>query len=71
MTKAEHYPPSDEAVQRIVQSVRLARQPIVDADLNTIGYELLYRAADADHVARIGNSNQATASTVLLSLIHI
>ncbi|MFO7808206.1 EAL and HDOD domain-containing protein [Guyparkeria sp.] len=67
----DHNPPNDEAVQRIVQSVRLARQPIVDADLNTIGYELLYRAADADQVARVGNSNQATASTVLNALSEI
>ncbi|HER19468.1 MAG TPA: HDOD domain-containing protein, partial [Chromatiales bacterium] len=60
-------PPAD----RIVQSVRLARQPIVDADLKTIGYELLFRATDADQVARIGNSNQATASTVLNALSEI
>lgn len=60
-----------ERLDRVVQSVRLARQPIVDVDLKTIGYELLYRAADADHVARIGNSNQATASTVLNALSEI
>ncbi len=64
-------PPDDGTLQRIVQSVRLARQPIVDADLNTIGYELLYRAADADQVARVGNSNQATASIVLNALSEI
>ncbi|KTG16516.1 MULTISPECIES: HDOD domain-containing protein [unclassified Guyparkeria] len=71
MGQAEHNPGRDEAAERIVQSVRLARQPIVDADLKTIGYELLYRAADADQVARIGNSNQATASTVLNALSEI
>ncbi|MFP4463439.1 MAG: EAL and HDOD domain-containing protein [Guyparkeria sp.] len=71
MAQADHDTPEDEAAQRIVQSVRLARQPIVDADLNTVGYELLYRAADADQVARIGNSNQATASIVLNALSEI
>ncbi|MCL7743379.1 HDOD domain-containing protein [Guyparkeria hydrothermalis] len=69
--QAEQNPGRDEAAERIVQSVRLARQPIVDADLKTIGYELLYRAADSDQVARIGNSNQATASTVLNALSEI
>ncbi len=62
---------AQERLDEVVQSVRLARQPIVDVDLNTIGYELLYRAADADRVARIGNSNQATASTVLNALSEI
>ena len=71
MGQAEHNPGRDESAERIVQSVRLARQPIVDADLKTIGYELLYRAADADQVARVGNSNQATASTVLNALSEI
>lgn len=69
--QAERNTGPDETAELIVQSVRLARQPIVDADLKTIGYELLYRAADADQVARISNSNQATASTVLNALSEI
>ena len=71
MRKVEQSKDPNESAERIVQSVRLARQPIVDADLKTVGYELLYRAADADQVARIGNSNQATASTVLNALSEI
>lgn len=71
MTPSSDDRSAGERLDRVVQSVRLARQPIVDVDLNTIGYELLYRAADADHVARIGNSNQATASTVLNALSEI
>ncbi len=71
MSPSSDAPSAGERLDRVVQSVRLARQPIVDVDLNTMGYELLYRAADADHVARIGNSNQATASTVLNALSEI
>ncbi len=54
-----------------IQHVRLARQPIVDRDLQTMGYELLFRAQDADQVARISNSNQATASVVINALTEI
>jgi Predicted signal transduction protein containing EAL and modified HD-GYP domains len=55
----------------LIQHIRLARQPIVDRELNTIGYELLYRAQDADQSARISNSNQATASVVINALTEI
>lgn len=55
----------------LFEHVRLARQPIVDRELNTIGYELLYRAQDADRTARISNSNQATASVVINALTEI
>ncbi len=55
----------------VIQHVRLARQPIVDRDLQTTGYELLFRAQDADQVARISNSNQATASVVINALTEI
>ncbi len=55
----------------LIQHIRLARQPIVDRELNTIGYELLYRAQDADQTARISNSNQATASVVINALTEI
>ncbi|MDG4867221.1 HDOD domain-containing protein [Guyparkeria sp. 1SP6A2] len=71
MTPSSDDKSAEKRLDQVVQSVRLARQPIVDVDLNTIGYELLYRAADADRVARIGNSNQATASTVLNALSEI
>lgn len=55
----------------LIQHIRLARQPVVDCELNTIGYELLYRAQDADQSARISNSNQATASVVINALTEI
>jgi c-di-GMP phosphodiesterase len=55
----------------LIQNIRLARQPIVDRELNTMGYELLYRAQDADQSARISNSNQATASVVINALTEI
>ncbi|WP_407275180.1 EAL and HDOD domain-containing protein [Halothiobacillus sp. DCM-1] len=55
----------------LIQHIRLARQPIVDRDLVTMGYELLYRAQDVDQVARISNSNQATASVVINALTEI
>lgn len=60
-----------QATPGLIQHIRLARQPIVDRDLVTMGYELLYRAQDADQVARISNSNQATASVVVNALTEI
>lgn len=60
-----------QQVPSVAHRVRLARQPIVDRDLQTVGYELLYRAQDADQVARISNSNQATASVVINALTEI
>lgn len=60
-----------QQVPSVAHRVRLARQPIVDRELQTVGYELLYRAQDADQVARISNSNQATASVVINALTEI
>lgn len=60
-----------QQIPSIAHRVRLARQPIVDRDLQTVGYELLYRAQDADQVARISNSNQASASVVINALTEI
>lgn len=54
-----------------IQQIRLARQPIVDADMQTFGYELLYRARDIDETARISNSNQATASVIINALTEL
>ena len=41
----------------------IARQPILDAEAQTFGYELLYRAAEEDF-ARISNQNDAARSVV-------
>ncbi|MDA3877844.1 MAG: HDOD domain-containing protein, partial [Halothiobacillus sp.] len=60
-----------QQVPSVAHRIRLARQSIVDRDLQTVGYELLYRAQDADQVARISNSNQATASVVINALTEI
>jgi len=54
-----------------IQQIRLARQPIVNAEMQTIGYELLYRARDKDETAHIANSNQATASVIINALTEI
>ena len=61
---------SDEQ-RTLSQQVRLARQPIIDAHLNTLGYELLYRDVSHDHHAKINNSSQATASTVITALAEM
>jgi len=60
-----------EEQKALAHRVRLARQPIVDANLNTLGYELLYRACDDDQHTRIGNSSQATASTVITAIAEM
>src|SRR5579871_2947379 len=41
----------------------MARQPILDATEQTVGYELLYRAG-AESFARIGDSNIASRSVL-------
>ncbi len=62
-------PPQEDS--RPIQQIRLARQPIVDAKLQTIGYELLYRSRDTDDSARISNSNQATASVIINAMTEM
>lgn len=42
----------------------LARQPIFDAKLATVGYQLLYRSADAE---KLGNLDPTRATSVVLS----
>ena len=48
----------------------IARQPVFDRDLNTIGYEILYRHDQCDH-AEITNPTEATARVVLNSIVDI
>ncbi len=57
----------DQAAQpRASTAVVVARQPIVDTDRNVVGFELLYRPADAD--AAPVNGEQMTARVVLGAL---
>lgn len=48
--------------------IHLARQPIVDADLATVGYELLYRHRFEDTTAEITNPNRASAIVLINAL---
>jgi len=48
--------------------IHLARQPIVDAKLKTIGYELLYRHDGNAEEAIIDNPNRATAVVIINAL---
>jgi c-di-GMP phosphodiesterase len=50
-------PPSDD-------SVHLGRQPVFDADLTVVGYELLFRSAGST-TAQISDPEQATADVVV------
>jgi EAL domain-containing protein (putative c-di-GMP-specific phosphodiesterase class I) len=51
--------------------VYLGRQPIYGPGREIRGYELLYRRALGDTVARISDSNQATADVMLKAIIEI
>lgn len=48
----------------------IARQPIYDQRMGVIGYELLYRHADADH-AEIDDRDLASSSVIIGSFLHI
>ena len=53
-----------------MENLFIARQPIYDASLNVMGYELLYRSGDMDH-AVFEDGNQASCETILNSFMHI
>jgi len=48
----------------------LARQPIFDAEVNTVGYELLYREVDPDN-AGIIDGDHATSSVLVNALTNL
>jgi EAL and modified HD-GYP domain-containing signal transduction protein len=48
----------------------VARQPIYDARLNRVGYELLYRPSGAD-TASVGDGREASALVIVNTFIHI
>ncbi|MGC9456986.1 MAG: EAL and HDOD domain-containing protein [Halothiobacillaceae bacterium] len=48
--------------------IHLARQPIVDTDLETVGYELLYRHRFNDDTAEFDNPNRASAIVLINAL---
>src|SRR5512142_458544 len=48
----------------------VARQPIYDARLNRVGYELLYRPCGED-TARVDDGRDASARVILNTFIHI
>ena len=50
--------------------VLLARQPILNGDLNAVGYELLYRAAGSDH-ADVHDDQLATARVSLSAMTEV
>jgi EAL and modified HD-GYP domain-containing signal transduction protein len=47
-------------------NVLLARQPIFDADLNTVGYELLYRPIPSDDEGWQNHSGDLATNEVLV-----
>jgi EAL and modified HD-GYP domain-containing signal transduction protein len=49
----------------------IARQPILDAKLNVVGYELLFRRAAADEAAEVVDDDASTSETMLASLSDI
>jgi c-di-GMP phosphodiesterase len=52
-------------------SVHLGRQPIYGANREIRAYELLYRRASHDAVARIGDADQASADVILKAFLEI
>lgn len=52
-------------------SVCVARQPIFDANMAVVAYELLYRAAPQDSQARILDGSSATAHVIVGSVAEI
>ncbi|MBX2801961.1 MAG: HDOD domain-containing protein [Myxococcales bacterium] len=53
-----------------MEPVVFARQPIFDADLKAVGYELLYRRPNQDR-ARFLDGNHATARVVVGALVEV
>jgi c-di-GMP phosphodiesterase len=53
------------------RSVCVARQPIFDANMAVVAYELLYRAAPQDAQARILDGSSATAHVIVGSIAEI
>lgn len=53
-----------------MQSVFIARQPVYNRELQPIGYELLYRARNADR-AEVVNGDEASVQVILNSFINI
>ena len=60
---------------RTVSSARpevfVARQPIYDASMAVIGYELLYRASPVSRSARFGDAGSATLDVVAVAALEI
>jgi c-di-GMP phosphodiesterase len=49
----------------------VARQPIYDASMAVIGYELLYRASPVSRSARFGDAGSATLDVIAVSALEI
>jgi len=62
---------SPQAESRSRSSVCVARQPIFDAQMAVVAYELLYRAAPQDAKARILDGSSATAHVIVGSVAEI
>ncbi|MBF0481865.1 MAG: hypothetical protein HQK82_09325, partial [Desulfovibrionaceae bacterium] len=54
---------TDRADQESV-AIFVARQPIFDRKSRVWGYELLFRSAGDEHVATVGDSDQATSHVI-------
>ena len=53
-----------------MSNVFVGRQPIFDQKLNVYGYELLYRAAEADKTsAGMVSGEQATSTTIINTFV--
>ncbi len=53
-----------------MSDVYVGRQPIFDADLNVVGYELLYRSANMDR-AEFSDGNMATSAVISNAFLEI
>ena len=57
--------PSDRPPGKdLVETTIVARQPIFDRDMKIWGYELLYRNADGEGVARFSDGDVATSNVI-------